>query len=326
MEESVTQALAAGLRRALQHSEPDAALAEFGWREALASEGLSVAGLLFTEQGQAGATSGALDDVLATALGWPAGPPVAVILPEYERTSAPAAGDELRGLATARIARADTAVVVRGDGRAHRAVAVPTEKLRRTPVAGLDPRLGLSMVEGRWPDDRAGEEVDWVRARAVGQIMLAYELVGVSRAMLALARDHALMRTQFGRPIAAFQAVRHRLAECLVAIEAAQSALDVAFEAAAANEVAGPLPGIPKALAGPLPGIAKALAGRAARTVARHCQQVLAGIGFTDEHALHGYVRRGLTLDGLFGSARTLTVELGEELLRTRRLPAAPPL
>ena len=50
---------------------------------------------------------------------------------------------------------------------------------------------------------------------------------GSARAMLALARQHALDRVQFGRPIASFQAVRHRLAETLVAIEGAEATLSL---------------------------------------------------------------------------------------------------
>ena len=75
-----------------------------------------------------------------------------------------------------------------------------------------------------------------------------------------------------------------------------------------------------------LAAMGKSMAGRAARTVARHAPQVLAGIGFTAEHRFHRYLRRVLALDGLFGDARTLTRALGEELLRTRRLPPARPL
>ena len=56
--------------------------------------------------------------------------------------------------------------------------------------------------------------------RAVG-----WWLVGSARAMLTLAQRHALDRVQFGRPIASFQAVRHRLAETLVAIEGAEATL-----------------------------------------------------------------------------------------------------
>ena len=72
--------------------------------------------------------------------------------------------------------------------------------------------------------------------------------------------------------------------------------------------------------------MAKALAGRGARTATRHCQQVLAGIGFTTEHEFHHYVRRVLVLDERFGASRALTRELGRQLLATRRLPPLPPL
>ncbi len=67
--------------------------------------------------------------------------------------------------------------------------------------------------------------------------------------------------------------------------------------------------------------MAKSVAGRSARTAARHCQQVLAGIGFTTEHDFHQYFRRVLLLDQLFGSPHALTEHLGATLLRTRQLP-----
>ena len=138
-----------------------------------------------------------------------------------------------------------------------------------------------------------------------GQLALTHELIGASRAMLALARDHAVERIQFDQPIARFQAVRHRLADAFVAVESAATAVDAAWD-----------DGSPLAAA-----TAKAIAGRSARLVARHCQQVLAGIGFTTEHPLHRYVRRVLVLDSLFGDARSLTRAVGDELLRTRQLP-----
>jgi alkylation response protein AidB-like acyl-CoA dehydrogenase len=72
--------------------------------------------------------------------------------------------------------------------------------------------------------------------------------------------------------------------------------------------------------------MAKAVAGRGARTAARHCQQVLAGIGFTTEHPFHRYLRRVLVLDQLFGSARSLTKDLGESIVASRRLPDLLPL
>jgi alkylation response protein AidB-like acyl-CoA dehydrogenase len=72
--------------------------------------------------------------------------------------------------------------------------------------------------------------------------------------------------------------------------------------------------------------MAKALAGRAARTVAGHAQQVLAGVGFTTEHPLHRSVRRVLVLDQLLGAGDALTRDLGTETLARRALPAALPL
>jgi Acyl-CoA dehydrogenase, C-terminal domain len=131
-----------------------------------------------------------------------------------------------------------------------------------------------------------------------GRHALGWWLVGAGRAMLALARQHALDRTQFGRPVASFQAIRHRLAETLVAIEGAEATLTAATDE-------------PDELSYLL---AKAAAGQAALTAARHCQQVLGGIGFTAEHALHRHVKRALVLDGLLGSSRELTREAGAAL------------
>lgn len=133
---------------------------------------------------------------------------------------------------------------------------------------------------------------------AEGRRALGWWLVGSSRAMLALARQHALDRVQFGRPIAGFQAIRHKLAETLVAIEGAEATLN--------------LPGADNPDLTAL--LAKAAAGKAALTTAKHCQQVLAGIGFTAEHDLHHHVERVLVLDGLLGNTRELTKKAGAGL------------
>jgi hypothetical protein len=127
---------------------------------------------------------------------------------------------------------------------------------------------------------------------ATGRRALGWWLVGASRVMLSLAREHALSRTQFGRPVASFQAIRHRLAETLVGIEGAEATLNAATDDFTSL-------------------LAKAAAGQAALTAAKHCQQVLGGIGFTAEHDLHRHVKRALVLDGLLGNARELTREAG---------------
>ncbi|MGH9093145.1 MAG: acyl-CoA dehydrogenase family protein, partial [Acidimicrobiales bacterium] len=218
-----------------------------------------------------------------------------------------------RGLGTARLATAGRVLVAADLAGRTVVVAVDAGRLDdRRPVQGMDPRMGLVEATGTAIPVGTAEVVEapWPAAAGRARLALAHELVGASRAMLELARVHALERKQFGRPIAAFQAVRHRLADALVAIEAAEAAVDAAWE--------DPWAGAPAA--------AKAVAGRAAATVARHAQQVLAGIGFTTEHPFHRYARRALVLDQLFGSAGGLTRALGRELLHDRRLPAPPAL
>jgi hypothetical protein len=130
------------------------------------------------------------------------------------------------------------------------------------------------------------------------RLAMGWWLVGSARAMLTLARQHALDRVQFGKPIASFQAVRHRLAETLIAIEGAEATLGLPAE---------DNPDLTALLA-------KAAAGKAALTAAKHCQQVLGGIGFTEEHELHQHIKRVLVLDGLLGSSRELTRRAGAGL------------
>lgn len=156
-------------------------------------------------------------------------------------------------------------------------------------------------IDGDLPIHRA--PVGYPVPLAAGRRALGWWLVGSSRAMLTLARTHALDRVQFGRPLASFQAVRHRLAETLVAIEGAQATLEAATDEPATEDMGALL--------------AKAAAGRAATTAARHCQQVLGGIGFTAEHDLHRHIRRVLMLDGLLGSSRELIREAGTTLRST---------
>ena len=124
--------------------------------------------------------------------------------------------------------------------------------------------------------------------------------------MIDLAVEHACHRVQFGHSIGSFQAVRNRLADAHVARTAAAAALELAWEAD------------DEYLAGML---AKSLAGRAARITATHCQQVLAGIGFTAEHPFHRYVARALVLDSVLGSTTELRRAIGQQLVSAGTVP-----
>jgi hypothetical protein len=288
----------------------DTALSELGWHDALAVAPAAAVSTLFALQGAANRTSSAVDAVMRTALGANA---VGLVLPAIGQWCPPGelTGDVLavRGLATAATTRQDAAIVTARSGDDAVAIAVPTAGLTVRAVHGLDPRLGIVEVTGDVAST-GGDRVDWTGAVRLAQLAIGHELAGAATRMLELACAHARERVQFGQPISTFQAVRHRLADALVGIETTSAALDAAWR-----------DGSPQAAA-----IAKALAGRGALLAARHCQQVLAGIGFTTEHPFHRYVRRVLVLDQLFGSARALTRELGAAILHTRRLPPLLPL
>lgn len=173
-------------------------------------------------------------------------------------------------------------------------------------------------VDGELPLRRAGhgDPLDPV-ALAAGRRAVAWWLLGTGRAMLALACTHAVDRVQFGRPIASFQAVRHRLAETLVALDGAEAVVAAASDAAAGDASARDASAGDASAGDPELGslLAKAAAGQAALAATRHCQQVLGGIGFTAEHPLHRHVKRALVLDGLLGSARELTREAGRRVI-----------
>jgi Acyl-CoA dehydrogenase, C-terminal domain len=319
MDSAELELFAGTIRRAAHEGSGealDAALTELGWHDALAADPRSAVRVLFEAQGAANATSFALDAVLAGALFGEAAGPAAAILPPLRRCDAPGrlrgGRLEVRGLSTGSSARGDRAVVVADSEDGPTAFALETAALEVRPLPGLDPALHLTEVTGELDESDAerGGAVDWAATVSLGHLALGHELLGAARAMLELARRHALDRVQFGRPISSFQAVRHRLADSLVAVEAADSLLAAAWDEPSPVTAA----------------MAKALAGRSARTVARHAQQVLAGIGFTTEHPLQRYVRRTIVLDQLLGAGSVLTRQLGSDILRTGALPPAFPL
>lgn len=299
----------------------DAALSEIGWSFALAEDPRAAVTDLFEAQGAAGSTSTSLGLVVADALGVEVPEHTSVLLSPMGTADVTASG----GIGLSDLRRNDAVLVVGVDGDATSAWVVPKADLDIREVAGLDPRAGLVAVTidpaGPGTASAAGSGAaapatpeattgSWEDAVAAARRAVAHEMVGAMRTMLAQAVEHALGRVQFGQPIAGFQAIRHKLAESLVAIEAASAALDGAWEDPSPLTAA----------------LAKAVAGNSARIVRKHCQQVLAGIGFTTEHDLHNFVRRTMVLDGLFCDARTLTSEIGAQLIADRHLPNLLPL
>ena len=139
------------------------------------------------------------------------------------------------------------------------------------------------------------EEAERVIGHAlhVGSALLAVEQVGAAAHLLDLTVQYAKSRLQFGRPIGSFQAVKHRLADDLVALEHAKS---TAYHAIWALTDGSDDPGLAV-------GIAAATCSDALTRIATDTIQVHGGIGFTWEHQAHLYYKRAYTDAVLLGSA-----------------------
>ncbi len=146
---------------------------------------------------------------------------------------------------------------------------------------------GLTLRPGR-AVQVADEEV-----RGLALVLAAAESAGIARWCLQTASEYAKVRVQFGRPIGQFQAVKHALADMLVAVE--QSAA-VAWDGAAAwSEEHGEHQEHEKERDRDLSArIAGAIALEAAVHCAKQCIQILGGIGFTWEHDAHLYLKRAM--------------------------------
>ena len=125
----------------------------------------------------------------------------------------------------------------------------------------------------------------------VASVALAAEQSGGARRCLELSTEHARTRHQFGRPIGAFQAVKHKCADMLVQVELAEAASREAARLADEGS-----PEFPVAAA-----VAHACCSRAYMFAAMENIQVHGGIGFTWEHPAHLYFRRAKSSQLLFG-------------------------
>lgn len=178
----------------------------------------------------------------------------------------------------------------------------------RRPLEVLDPtrRLaGLELVAAPAYLVAAPEQLPAVLSEldVVRRIALAAEHVGMIEAMLDLTRTYLGQREQFGRPLASFQVIKHRLADVLVDLERARSAARYAAAVLDLDPASAALPA----------AVAAAVATDAVIRVAHETVQLHGGIGFTWEHPAHYYLRRALGDEAYFGPAsahRALVAEL----------------
>ena len=159
------------------------------------------------------------------------------------------------------------------------------------PVESLDPTRRLFRVSG---GEREPLGADVERARLQATVMNAADSVGVAQRAMEMAVAYAKERKQFGRAIGTYQAVSHACAQMLLEVEGARAAVLWAAWALDHEPETAPL----------ATACAKAYAGEAGRRVPRSALQVHGGIGFTWEHDLHFFLKRGEANAHLYGSAR----------------------
>jgi alkylation response protein AidB-like acyl-CoA dehydrogenase len=173
--------------------------------------------------------------------------------------------------------------------------------LRREPLATLDlTRTMAHLALDRVPARAIGAGWDAVlAARDVAAVLMAAEQVGGMDAAVAATAEHARTRRQFGRPVGAFQGVKHRLADMAVRLELARSATEWA---------AWQRPGAPEFRVGAL--VARIHASEAYLQTAMDMVQLHGGTGFTWEHDAHLHVRRARADHALLGTPAALRAEL----------------
>ena len=118
-------------------------------------------------------------------------------------------------------------------------------------------------------------------------------LLGITDRLISMAGEYAKARTQFGKPIGSFQAVKHLLADALVKLEFARPAVYRAAWSLSLHDEDAPLHA----------SMAKALASDAATAAARTALQVHGAIGYTWEHDLHLWMKPAWALAAAWGDS-----------------------
>jgi alkylation response protein AidB-like acyl-CoA dehydrogenase len=168
----------------------------------------------------------------------------------------------------------------------------------RTPIESFDPSRSLAKLELRdapaellGSADGGAERVAALLDRAA--IVIGFEQVGGATRALEMTREFAMGRYAFGRPIASFQAIKHRLADLYAKIEIARS--NGYYAAWALSSGSDELPLAACSF--------RAAASDAFETAAQEMIQIHGGVGFTWEYDCHLFYRRARWLAASIGTA-----------------------
>ena len=194
--------------------------------------------------------------------------------------------------------------------RAGSGFCVPVGEVSLSAEQSVDRARELGRVSFELADHhRMRADVDtravFALARDRAALATACQLIGLSRRMLDMAVQYAKDREQFGKPIGAQQAVKHRLANALIEQEFARP---LVYRAGWAMATAAPDAGVAVSLA-------KIYAGQAARFVAKQALQVHGAIGYTIECDLHMWMKRAWALAAAHGDAAYHRERVGRHIL-----------
>ncbi len=240
-----------------------------------------LAGLEDSDPGRAGQVASWLEQIATGAIGAAVGP-----LPGSSAPTTGAIGADLMVLTAPGPDGRPEIHVVKGDAVAVAAVA-SLDPTRRLGVVTWEPTVGTRVASG----PTAGSAILATANRAA--VATAAELLGLAEAMIAMAAGYAKERQQFGKPIGAFQAVKHLLAGAQVKLEFARP---VVYGAAWSIDYVTPH-------SSRSASVAKAYASDAAVEAARVALQVHGAIGYTWECDLHLFMKRAWALAEAWGSA-----------------------
>jgi alkylation response protein AidB-like acyl-CoA dehydrogenase len=188
-------------------------------------------------------------------------------------------------------------IVAREPGPALFALDASTPGVTRKRTPTMDPTRPMATVvlhEARVPSSaRIGGEEAVRTTLDRASIALAAESLGAAERCLEMGTDYARTRVQFDRPIGSFQAIKHKLADMLVAVETARSAAYWAAGVAASGDDGADL--------STAAALARSYCTEAFFRCAAECLQVHGGIGFTWEHDAHLFLKRARTSLSLLG-------------------------
>jgi alkylation response protein AidB-like acyl-CoA dehydrogenase len=188
-------------------------------------------------------------------------------------------------------------VLARGErGPSLYAVAAGAEGLEAERLDPLDltrplARLHLRDTPARLVGEDGGGAAVLAHVQRTAAVLLAAEQVGAMSTLVEMTAEHARTRRAFGRPIGAFQGVKHRLADMAVRLEMSRSA---------AYWAAWQPPGSPDAAMGA--AVAGSYCSESFLQTAKDTIQLHGGTGFTWEHDAHLFLRRARADATLAGS------------------------